>query len=83
MLFTQIAEGVDPPTWLHHLRNADYSRWIEGSIKDPELAAEVREVERQADHITAAESLERIRAAIEARYTLPATAAAAGTLHSS
>src|SRR5207302_183527 len=27
-LFLQMAEGVDEETWLHHLRQGDYSRWF-------------------------------------------------------
>ena len=39
-LFVQMAEGVDEETWLHHLRQGDYSRWFRDAIKDPELADE-------------------------------------------
>jgi hydroxymethylpyrimidine pyrophosphatase-like HAD family hydrolase len=71
ILFSQIAEGVDDTTWLHHLRQGDYSRWMRNSIKDEELAAEVQAIEEQhAGSATA--SRRRIRAAIESRYTLPA-----------
>jgi hypothetical protein len=74
VLFTQIAEGVDADTWLHHLREHDYSRWIRDKIKDPELAGEIDAVERAAGELDAGESLRRVRAAIEQRYTLPASA---------
>jgi HAD superfamily hydrolase (TIGR01484 family) len=67
-LFTQLAEGVDDETWLHHLRQQDYSRWFRDAIKDEALATEAATVERQSD-LTAAESRARIRAAIESRYT--------------
>jgi HAD superfamily hydrolase (TIGR01484 family) len=67
-LFTQLAEGVDDETWLHHLRQQDYSRWFRDAIKDEALATEAATVERQSD-LTAAESRARIRAAIEDRYT--------------
>jgi hydroxymethylpyrimidine pyrophosphatase-like HAD family hydrolase/energy-coupling factor transporter ATP-binding protein EcfA2 len=77
VLFTQIAEGVDEDTWLHHLREHDYSRWVRDKIKDPELAAEIDAVERAAGDIDADESLKRVREAIEQRYTLPATASPA------
>src|SRR5690606_27222160 len=44
-LFLQIGLGVDEETWLHHLRQGDYSRWLRESVKDPALAAEVAAVE--------------------------------------
>ncbi len=67
-LFTQLAEGVDDATWLHHLRRGDYSAWFRAHIKDPELADEAQAVERQPG-LSAAESRSRIRHAIEQRYT--------------
>ncbi len=69
--FLQLAEGVDEETWLHHLRNGDYSQWLATCIKDEALAEEVRQVERTAPDLGAAQSLAHIRAAIEQRYTLP------------
>ncbi len=69
--FLQLAEGVDEETWLHHLRNGDYSQWLATCIKDEALAEEVRLVERTASDVGATQSLARIRAAIEERYTLP------------
>jgi HAD superfamily hydrolase (TIGR01484 family) len=71
-LFMQIADGVDDPTWLHHLRRHDYSRWMNEAIKDEELAGEVRNAEGLAD---AAQSRRLVREAIERRYTAPATKA--------
>ena len=71
VLFLQMAEGVDDETWLHHLRAGDYSAWLGEKIKDPELAAEVRQVE-QAAPASADESRQAIRVLIEKRYTLPA-----------
>ncbi|MGH9319734.1 MAG: HAD hydrolase family protein [Vicinamibacteria bacterium] len=71
ILFVQLADGVDERTWLYHLRRGDYSRWFEEAIKDPELAAEAAQVERN-EGIDAEESRRSIRAAIEERYTLPA-----------
>jgi hypothetical protein len=70
-LFLQVADGVDDETWLHHLRQSDYSRWLREAVKDPELADEVAEAERAADR-PAAESRAAVRAAIEKRYTAPA-----------
>lgn len=45
-MFIQIAEGVDDETWMHHLRQGDYSRWIHQAIKDDALAKEVRDIEK-------------------------------------
>ncbi len=47
-LFVQMAEGVDEDTWMHHLRQRDYSRWFQEAIKDPELAKEAAAVEADA-----------------------------------
>jgi len=72
-LFLQLADGVDDATWEHHLRNGDYTAWFREAIKDDELAGEAAAVaEDQA--LDPVESRRRIRAAIESRYTLPATA---------
>jgi hydroxymethylpyrimidine pyrophosphatase-like HAD family hydrolase/energy-coupling factor transporter ATP-binding protein EcfA2 len=70
-MFTQIAEGVDDETWLHHLRRGDYSRWFRDSIKDESLAQAAATTEEDAS-LSAAESRRRILAAIEERYTSPA-----------
>jgi hydroxymethylpyrimidine pyrophosphatase-like HAD family hydrolase len=69
MLFSQIAEGVDDETWLHHLRQGDYSRWFRDAIKDDALADEVAKVE--ASDGSVAESRRRILEAVSARYTAP------------
>jgi Helicase HerA, central domain len=45
MLFMQIADGVDDPTWTHHLKQGDYSAWFRGIIKDRELADEAADIE--------------------------------------
>lgn len=71
-LFMQMADGVDDATWLHHLRAGDYSRWLRDSIKDLELAAEAERAEAQAE-ADPSSTRERIRAAIERRYTGPAS----------
>ena len=82
VLFSQIADGVDDETWLHHLRCGDYSSWMREAIKDGELADEVHAIEAETTRSaakarraaeSAAESRRRVRAAIEERYTLPAT----------
>lgn len=70
-LFLQMAEGVDDDTWLHHLRQGDYSRWARDAIKDAALAESIEEIERTARD-DARESLARVRAAIEELYTGPA-----------
>lgn len=73
MLFLQTADGVDEQTWLYHLRRGDYSRWFMEGIKDDALAAEARRIE-SLSNLSAAESRELIRAAVERDYTLPASA---------
>ena len=72
IMFRQLAEGVDDETWLHHLRQGDYSHWMETAIKDPSLAQIVHEVEDMPD-LSAHDSRKRVANAIEERYTLPAT----------
>jgi hypothetical protein len=69
MIFLQMADGVEDETWLHHLKRHDYSRWMSEAIKDDELSEEVRQAEDSADP---AESRQRVREAIERRYTAPA-----------
>jgi Helicase HerA, central domain len=75
ILFLQLAAGIDDATWLHHLRNGDYSRWIRDCIKDDVLADEVHAIE-QRPAPDAAETRELIKAAVEHHYTLPAGKAA-------
>jgi hydroxymethylpyrimidine pyrophosphatase-like HAD family hydrolase len=70
IMFRQLADGVDDATWLYHLRNNDYSRWMETAIKDPFLAALVRQVERESTQ-SAELSRRQVTRAIEERYTLP------------
>ena len=72
IMFRQLADGVDDETWLHHLRNGDYSHWMETAIKDRSLAQVVHEVENMPD-VSAHDSRQRVASAIEERYTLPAT----------
>jgi len=69
--FIQLGEGVDDETWMHHLRQGEYSSWFARCIKDQGLASDAARVEEDHD-VSAAESRSRIRAAIEERYTLPA-----------
>lgn len=71
MIFLQLAEGVDDATWNYHLRAGDYSAWFRDGIKDQELAGEAARVEADRS-LSALESRQRIRHAIETRYTAPA-----------
>jgi HAD superfamily hydrolase (TIGR01484 family) len=69
-VFMQLADGVDDETWLHHLRNRDYSRWFREAIKDEDLASEAAGVESQSG-LSPRESRKLIKTAIERRYTMP------------
>ena len=71
MTFLQLGEGVDEETWLFHAGRGDYSRWFETMIKDEELAATAREIERNGSQ-GVTQSREKLRAAVENRYTAPA-----------
>ncbi len=71
-MFRQLADGVDDETWLYHLRQGDYSRWMNTAIKDPSLAEIVHMVEALPD-LPAHESRQRVATAIQERYTMPAT----------
>jgi hydroxymethylpyrimidine pyrophosphatase-like HAD family hydrolase len=67
--FLRMADGVDDDTWMHHLRQGDYSRWMRTEIHNDELAAEAEAVERD-DDLDAQESRERIQQAITKRFTI-------------
>jgi hypothetical protein len=69
-VFCQIAAGIDEPTWLYHLRNHDYSRWIREAVRDPWLADRIEPIERRAD-LSPQQTRDLIRGVISARYTLP------------
>ncbi len=69
-LFLQLGDGVDDETWMHHLREGDYSEWFRTFIKDADLAGEAEQVEKRRD-VTPGDSRAAIRAAVERRYTLP------------
>ena len=73
MLFLQIAEGVDAPTWEHHLRAGDYSAWFRTVIKDDNLAREAAEIEAD-ESLNASESRKRIRKIVSRCYIAPASA---------
>ncbi len=70
-LFLHLADGVDDATWTYHLRRNDYSTWLRIEVKDAGLADEVAVIERD-DALAPADSRAAMRAAIEAKYTLPA-----------
>jgi HAD superfamily hydrolase (TIGR01484 family) len=67
-VFSQMADGIDDETWLHHLRGGDYERWFRDAIKDEDLAGAASEVRHEA----AGPSKSRILEEIRQRYTLPA-----------
>ena len=64
----KLAEGVDEPTWAHHLERGEYSAWVREMIKDPELATQVAALETAGD--PPAESRRRVLAAVRARYAV-------------
>ncbi len=68
-MFVQMAEGVDEETWQWHRERGDYSRWFASSIKDPELATKIAEIE--SGSAQASEARQLLREAIKERYTLP------------
>jgi hydroxymethylpyrimidine pyrophosphatase-like HAD family hydrolase len=71
MLFAQIAEGVDEPTWEYHRKARDYSAWFKTVIKDDELAQEAAAVETDP-RVDAHHSRRLIMDAVRRRYTAPA-----------
>jgi hypothetical protein len=72
MMFLQLGDGVDDETWLHHLRQGDYSKWFREAIKDDSLATEAAALEEDAA-LSADEGRAKLRASIERHYTLPAS----------
>ncbi len=70
MIFSQIAEGIDEPTWLFHLRRGDYSHWFRTAVKDPYLADQTARIE-QRRKLQPRESRQLVRRLIDSRYTLP------------
>ena len=64
-----MADGVDDETWLHHLKQGEYSAWFRDAIKDDELATEAEAVETAK--LAPKKSRAKIREAVEKRYTLP------------
>ncbi len=70
--FLQLADGVDDATWEHHLRQGDYAQWFRESIKDDALAATAERI-AELPNVSARESRQLIRTAVEQDYTLPAS----------
>ena len=69
-LFTQIAEGVDEETWVHHLKKNDYSQWFREAVKDDGVADEIAVIEDDRK-LQPAESRTRILETIRKHYTNP------------
>ena len=69
--FLQIGDGVDDETWEYHRKRGEYSQWIREQIKDEQLADELAKIE-QDKRANPKDTRAAVRAAIEARYTLPA-----------
>lgn len=72
LLFIQLADGVDDDTWLHHLGQGDYSRWMRDCVKDQGLAEQVGAIESD-QQLSPQDSRKRVREVVEEHYTLPAT----------
>jgi hypothetical protein len=70
-IFSQIAEGIDEETWLHHLHRGDYSIWFRDLIKDRYLADQTQRIEQRRD-LAPAETRALVVNLIRGRYTLPA-----------
>ncbi|HYL79034.1 MAG TPA: HAD hydrolase family protein [Bryobacteraceae bacterium] len=69
--FLNLMNGVDSETWLHHLRQGDYSTWFRKEIKDEDLARQAAEIENEPG-LSADESRQKMHALITERYTIPA-----------
>jgi hypothetical protein len=76
-MFLALADGVDDDTWLYHLRQGDYSRWLRECIGDKTLADEVEAIE-QEPNLSPTASRTRIREAVDRHYTAPANVALLG-----
>jgi hypothetical protein len=68
--FLQLADGVDDQTWEFHRKRGDFSKWVRAQIKDDQLADELVAVETNTKS-TPKDTRAAVRAAVEARYTLP------------
>lgn len=65
-----MAKGVDEETWLHHLKQKDYSRWFREFVNDEELALRTEKIEDKEE--SAVSSRKAICQLINERYTAPA-----------
>lgn len=72
-MFLQVGDGVDPDTYVFHLKNGDFERWMRTSIKDDDLADEVASVAAN-EGLALDDARALVRSAVETRYTAPATA---------
>lgn len=73
MIFLQIAEGIDEDTWMHHLKNNDYSDWFRDHIKDKILAEAALKIENDPK-LSSEESRQAIAKLVKELYTAPASA---------
>ena len=64
---------MDDETWEFHRTSGDYSQWIRDQIKDNQLADELDPIEEDAA-ASPKDTRAAVRAAVEARYTLPSDA---------
>jgi hypothetical protein len=71
MLFAELSEGVDDATWLHHLRQGDYSHWFRTGIKDKHLAREAASIEKNTG-LSPRESRAQFREIILRKYSAAA-----------
>jgi HAD superfamily hydrolase (TIGR01484 family) len=68
--FTELAQGVDDDTWMFHLKNHDYSKWIRDAVNDDTLAEQVERVEAaEQDPVQSRSSVAKL---IQLHYTGPA-----------
>ncbi len=76
-VFLQLADGIDDETWEFHRKAGDFSKWVRLQMKDEALADELAKIEANKT-ANPKDSRAAVRAAIEARYTLPAEEAPSG-----
>lgn len=72
MIFLQMAEGIDDETWMHHLKNKDYSEWFKVHIKDDKLANAAAQIESDSS-LSPKKSREAISNLVRELYTGPAS----------
>jgi hydroxymethylpyrimidine pyrophosphatase-like HAD family hydrolase len=68
-VFVEMARGVDLETWQYHLGNGDISAWFRDKVKNPDLAKEIKAVERKAGKRAAEDTRDEILRLLESRYT--------------